>query len=85
MGLISTVCGYIVAFIVLGYLIPHFIISLLPKQDLKKKARMSADCLAERRLNRAPRGRGLARQSCQRDSASWHAAGAVLGQQRGGA
>jgi hypothetical protein len=34
--------GWLAGFILLGYLLPHFIVSLLPTQDLKKKARESA-------------------------------------------
>lgn len=40
MGFISKICCYFTAFIILGYLVPHLIVSFLPKQDLKKKARV---------------------------------------------
>lgn len=51
MGFIGKICCYITAFVVLGYLVPHFIVSFLPKQDLKKKVR----ALSERagRISRA--------------------------------
>jgi|Laugresbdmm110sd_1035091.scaffolds.fasta_scaffold355596_1 hypothetical protein len=31
--------GWVVAFVFLGYLLPHFLVAALPTQDLKKKAR----------------------------------------------
>jgi hypothetical protein len=31
--------GWVAVFILLGYLVPHVLVSLLPSQDLKKKAR----------------------------------------------
>jgi hypothetical protein len=38
--------GWLAGFILLGYLLPHFIVSLLPSQDLKKKARTHASAAA---------------------------------------
>ena len=32
--------GWVAAFILLGYLVPHFLVSLLPSQNLKTKARV---------------------------------------------
>ena len=34
--------GWVLAVILLGYLVPHFLIGLLPSQDLKKKVRVVA-------------------------------------------
>ena len=34
--------GWVLAVILLGYLVPHFLIGLLPTQDLKKKVRVVA-------------------------------------------
>jgi hypothetical protein len=34
--------GWVVAVILLGYLVPHFIVGLLPAQDLKKKVGRAA-------------------------------------------
>ena len=36
--------GWVLAVILLGYLVPHFLIGLLPTQDLKKKVRFVARC-----------------------------------------
>lgn len=36
--------GWVVAVILLGYLVPHFIVGLLPAQDLKKKVRRASSC-----------------------------------------
>jgi hypothetical protein len=41
--------GWLVALILLGYLLPHFVVSLLPSQDLKKKARACRPQRAARR------------------------------------
>ena len=38
----AMVLGWVAAFILLSYLVPHFLVSLLPSQDLKKKARRTA-------------------------------------------
>ena len=37
-----TMLGWVVAVILLGYLVPHFIVGLLPAQDLKKKVGRAA-------------------------------------------
>ena len=38
----ATMLGWVLAVILLGYLVPHFLIGLLPTQDLKKKVRCMA-------------------------------------------
>ena len=34
--------GWVLAVILLGYLVPHFLVGLLPAQDLKKKVRRAS-------------------------------------------
>jgi hypothetical protein len=45
--------GWVAAFILLGYLVPHFLVSLLPAQDLKKKVHPLASVRCSARGRRA--------------------------------
>lgn len=40
--MLGWVWAFPLTFILLGYLVPHFLVGLLPSQDLKKKARRTA-------------------------------------------
>ena len=61
--------GWVAAFIFLGYLLPHALVSLLPSQDLKKKARRLARVHA-RPVTRLTRDARVTRASLQY-GASW--------------
>ena len=59
----ASMFGWVLAVILLGYLVPHFLIGLLPTQDLKKKVR----CVSRSRRLRARADR----LNCMQYGATW--------------